>query len=152
MFGVNCARAFLFVFVLVSFLSVSGCAPKTFIKTMDPGWNSVELRDQLSFDEAWNSTVDTIARQFDIEVLSKEDGYLRTGWLHSWTGELKDSYKVRAMIKFSPDKRKLEVKSEAQHFNPGLLGMGKGWVMGTDERLTTTLRTDLMGKVGRVAR
>ena len=128
------------------------CAPKTFVRTMDPGWNSIELREELSYDEAWKSVVDTIARKFDIEILSKEDGYLRTGWLYSWTGQLKDSYKVRAVIKFTPDKRKLDVKSEARHFNPGFLGLGEGWEIGTDELLTTTLRTDLMGKVGRTTR
>ena len=141
----------LFILIIISVVLVA-CAPKTFVRTMDPGWNSVEVRKELSFDQAWNSTVDTIAKKFDIEVLSKEDGYLRTGWLHSWTGKLQDSYKVRAIIKFSPDKRKLEVKSEAHYYTSGLLGLGEGWEMGTDERLTTTLRTDLMGKVGRVAR
>lgn len=119
---------------------------------MDPGWNSVEIREELTYDDAWEAVVDTIARKFDIEILSKQDGYLRTGWLHTWTGKLEESYKVRSVIKFTPDKHKLEVKSEAQHFNPGFLGIGQGWEMGTDELLTTTLRTDIMGKVGRTAR
>lgn len=137
--------------LLISIFVVA-CAPKTFVKTTDPGWNSIEIREGLSYDDAWKAVVDTIGRKFDIEILSREDGYLRTGWLHSWTGKLEESYKVRCVIKFTPDKRKLEVKSEAQHFNPGFLWLGQGWEMGTDELLTTTLRTDIMGKVGRIAR
>jgi hypothetical protein len=53
---------------------------------------------------------------------------------------------VRVTIKFSPDHRKLDVKSEAQfHTNTG-------WVLGTDEALLQTLKTDIMGSVGRSTR
>ena len=135
-------------FVLVC----TGCAPSTFVRTMEPGWNTVEVREDVSADNAWETTVDLIARKFDIEILSKEDGYLRTGWLHSWTGNLSETYKVRAVVKFNADKTILEVKSEAQYYDAGLLGIGQGWKMGTDELLTTTLRTDIMGKIGRITR
>jgi hypothetical protein len=141
----------LFLLSLISLVIIS-CAPKTFIRTMDPGWNAVEVREDLTFDVAWKSIVDLIARKFDIEVISKEDGYFRTGWLYTWTGKLDEYYKVRAIIKFKPDKRVVEIKSEAQHFAPGFLGIGRGWEMGTDELLTTTLRSDIMGKVGRTTR
>ena len=126
--------------------------PNTFVRTMDPNWNVVQIRDDLTYDEAWNSVVDLISKKFDIEILSKEDGYLRTGWSHSWTGELDEAYKVRAIIKFTPDQTRLEIKSEAHHYSSGFMGMGSGWEMGTDERLVTTLRSDIMGKVGRVTR
>jgi hypothetical protein len=138
--------------VLLSFVAVLACAPRTFIRTMDPGWNTVELRDDITYETAWKSTVDLISRKFDIEILSRDDGYIRTAWLYSWTGELEETYKVRAVIKFTPDKRVAEVKSEAQNYSSGFLGIGRGWVMGTDELLVTTLRTDLMGKIGRVSR
>ena len=58
--------------------------------------------------------------------------------------------KVRTIIKFNPDKDKIEVKSEAQYLSRGFFK--PGWQMGTDERLTSTMRTDIMGKVGRVTR
>lgn len=141
----------MFISIFALFM-VSACAPKTFIRTMSPGWNSMEVREDLSYDYAWKSIVDLIAKDFDIEVISKEDGYLRTGWYHAWTGDLTDYYKVRVIVKFSPDRKNADVKSEAQYYSSGFLGMGKGWDMGTDERLTTTLRTDIMGKIGRVTR
>lgn len=131
---------------------MSGCAPKTFVRTMDPGWNTIEIRDDLTYDQAWSSVVDLLSKKFDIEILSKQDGYLRSGWFHAWTGDLTEGYKVRAIVKFTPDHRRAEVKSEAQYYSTGFLGIGKGWEMGTDERLTTTLRTDIMGKIGRVTR
>lgn len=139
------------VLVFVCMLAAA-CAPAHFIKTMSPGWNSVEVRDDLSYDQAWDSVVDLIAKEFDIEIVSKTDGYLRTAWVYTWTGKVEESYKVRAVIKFSPDHKKVEVKSEAQFYSGGFFGIGQGWVMGRDDRLMTTLRTDIMGKVGRVTR
>ena len=55
-------------------------------------------------------------------------------------------YRVRVTTKFSPDHRKLEVKSEAQFHT------SSGWVLGTDEALLQTLKTDIMGSVGRSTR
>jgi hypothetical protein len=112
----------------------------------------IEIRDELSYDEAWKSVVDLIAKKLDIEILSKEDGYIRTGWLYSWTGSLTQNYKVRSLIKFNPDKHIVEVKSEAQFYDGGYFGIGAGWVMGTDELLSTTLTSDIMERVGKVLR
>jgi hypothetical protein len=119
---------------------------------MNPGWNTIEIQEKMTYDEAWEEAVDVLARKFDLEVLSKESGYIRTGWLHTWTGKVDESYKVRGIVKFDEKERLVEIKSEAQYFKSGFLGIGDGWRMGTDERLTTTLRTDLMGKIGRTAR
>lgn len=138
--------------LLLAVLLLGACAPTTFVRTMEPNWNTVEIRKGLSGDDAWDAVVDLAARRFDIEVLSKEDGYLRTGWSYSWTGKLNDYYKVRAVVKFSPDKDQVEIKTEAHYYSQGILGIGQGWQMGTDERLTSTMRTDVMGKVGRTTR
>ncbi len=129
---------------------LGACAPATFVQTLEPNWNTITVRRGVSGDEAWNAVVDLAARRFDIEVISKENGYLRTGWSHSWTGSVSDFYKVRTIIKFNAAKTKVEVKSEAQYLSRGFLN--PGWQMGTDERLTSTMRTDIMGKVGRITR
>jgi hypothetical protein len=138
--------------LLLAVLLLGACAPTTFVRTMEPNWNTVEIRKGLAGDTAWDAVVDLAARRFDIEVLSKEDGYLRTGWSYSWTGKLNEYYKVRTIVKFSAKKDKVEIKSEAHYFSPGIMGFGQGWQMGTDERLTSTMRTDVMGKVGRTTR
>ena len=138
------------VMLVAGVMLMGACAPATFVKTMDPNWNTITVREGVSGDQAWDSVVDLAAKRFDIEVISKENGYLRTGWSHSWTGSVSDFYKVRTIIKFNPDKDKIEVKSEAQYLSRGFFK--PGWQMGTDERLTSTMRTDIMGKVGRVTR
>jgi hypothetical protein len=53
---------------------------------------------------------------------------------------------VRITIKFSDDRKKLDVKSEA------LLTQGARGVIGVDTRLASTLKTDLMGTIGRTTR
>ena len=121
-------------------------APNTFTRTMEATWANVEVRPELGFENAWNATVDLLTRRFDLEVISKDNGYIRTNWLYTWTGVMSEDYRVRVTVKFSPDHRKLELKSEAQFHT------STGWVLGTDEALLQTLKTDVMGSVGRSTR
>lgn len=121
-------------------------APISFVQTLEPSWANIEIIEGMEYDKAWSSVVDLLVRQFDIEVLSKENGYLRTNWLYSWTGELREDYRVRVTVKFSQDKSKVEVKSEANYYTSG------GWVIGSDTVLLQTLKTDIMGTIGRVTR
>lgn len=133
--------------VLVGLLFLTGCmAPKTFVKTMEPAWASVEVRTDVEYDKAWAAVVDTLVKKFDVEILSKEDGYARTSWLYTWTGEMKEDYRVRVTVKFSPDHKKCELKSEAEYGGAGY------WVMGYDTRLLATIKTDVMGTIGRTTR
>ena len=133
--------------VLIIFI-LFNCAspPRTFVKTMEPTWAAVPIRSGLQYDVAWSTIVDLLIRKFDLEVLNKDEGYIRTGWLYTWTGELLDNYRVKVVIKFSANRKVLGIKSEA-HYSKG----GK-WVQGTDEELLRTLKADIMGLVGRVTR
>ena len=135
-------------FLCVAALALlAGCAtPKTFVKTMEPAWASVEIRDDLAYPVAWNAVVDTLVKRFDMEILSQQDGYARTTWLYSWTGKVQENYRVRVTTKFSPDHKVVEVKSEAEYGGPG------NWIPGYDSRLLETIKTDIMGKVGRTTR
>lgn len=120
--------------------------PATFIQTMDPTWATVEVREGMTYPEAWNALVDLLVKKFDLEILAKEDGYCRTTWLYSWTGQLREDYRVRVTLKFAADRSKVEVKSEANFRVSG------NWVQGSDTALLQTLKTDIMGTVGRVTR
>jgi hypothetical protein len=121
-------------------------APTTFTRTLEPTWAGIEIRPELGYENAWNAIVDLLARRFDLEVISKDNGYVRTNWLYTWTGVMSEDYRVRVTVKFAPDHSKLEVKSEAQFRDVS------GWVLGTDEALLQTLKTDIMGSVGRSTR
>ncbi len=121
-------------------------APVSFVRTMEPSWTSVEVRDGLSQDGSWNSVMDVLVCRFDLEVLSRENGYMRTSWLYTWLGDLREDYRVRVTIKFNPERSKVDIKSEANYRQE------TGWVLGSDSALLQTVRTDLMGTVGRITR
>jgi hypothetical protein len=59
--------------------------------------------------------VDTIARDYDIEMLDKDSGYLQTTWTYGISGGTFNRYRVRLTIKYpkieNPDK--MDVKTDA---------------------------------------
>lgn len=132
---------------LVVAASLFGCVtPKTFVRTLEPTWASVELRTDLPYERAWGAVIDTLVKRFDLEVLQKADGYARTNWLYSWTGKVDKNYRVRVTVKFSQDRDKCEIKSEAEYGGSG------NWEMGYDIRLLETIKADVMGTIGRTTR
>ena len=88
--------------------SLSSCGrlfkPDTFVQTMEPAWAVIEVREGLTYEKAWSSVVDLLVKRFDLEMVSKDDGYARTAWLYTWTGKLNRNYRVRVILKFSADK------------------------------------------------
>lgn len=132
--------------VLVAGLSLSllsTCAPRSFERTPESRWATVLVRPSIVYDRAWDQTIDLLVRHFDIEVMSKEDGYVRTDWMYRWTGELTDDYRVRVTVKFSPDRSRAEVKTEAEYGGPG------DWVLGSDRRLQSEMEDALKDRIGR---
>mgnify|MGYP005839922685 CR=1 FL=1 len=138
-------KLFYLLTIVVAFIS---CTPSSFIQTSNVSWSSVPLRDDIEFDEAWNQVIDVLARQFEMEMISKDGAYARTGWIYTWNkkGDYKDNYRNRVIIKFSPDRTKVEIKTEAQYGSP------KNWKNGFDSGLLKTIKQDIMGVVGRTTR
>jgi ribosomal protein S17E len=116
------------------------------VQTLEPTWSSVKIRPEVPYDAAWACLVDALVKRFDVEVMSKEDGYVRTGWMYSWTGKVLEDYRVRVTAKFSPDRTKVEIKSEAEY------GGANNWVIGYDTRLLETLKADIVSAMGRVSK
>lgn len=133
---------------IIALVAMAGCAPKSFIRSM-PGWKVIELRDGLKaeYDSAWQTTVDTVARNWDIEILDKDSGYLRTAWMHGIVGASYERYRGRLTVKYpnvvKPDK--LEVKTDAQWLERRPLG----WVSGFDSTFQRDVYSALSGRLGR---
>lgn len=136
-------KIIILVILSISFLSIPGCvSPESFIRTTEPGWATIELREDISYDRAWTGIYDLLTRTFDIEIAQKENGYIRTGWIYTWTGQYTDYYRVRVTVKFPEHRKTVDVKSEAYYRD----------YVGYDTRLLSTLKTDIMGTMGRVTR
>ena len=141
-----------YYWVLVAFITIgaTGCilAPKSFVRIMEPTWSSVEIRPDTEYENAWREVLDVLAKKFEVEMISKDGGYLRTSWIHTWwkAGQLTQNYRVRAIVKFSPNRDVVDIKTEAQYLQ------NREWITGTDTRLLQTIKTDIMGVVGRTTR
>lgn len=139
--------------ILVSLLMaglVTACAtttPTTFT-VGESDWSVIELRDGIEYDTAWQQIVDVLARRFDIEIVEKESGYLRSSWIYTWwqSGRHTEEYRVRALIKFTPEKDAVAIKTDAHYLERA------GWITGADTLLLDTLKSDIMGVVGRTTR
>jgi hypothetical protein len=131
-------------------LLLSGCAsieaPQAFLRYNATGWTALEVRNDVSYDRAWKVIVGILVRKFDLEFLSKEEGYLRTAWLHTWSGVYLDHYRVRITVLFSEDRKTIQLKPEAQFRDES------GWVEGADSRLLPSLKAELVGTIGRTLR
>ena len=64
--------------ILASLLLAGGCAPASFVKGHSAGWKTIELNESLmhNYDTSWQKTVDTIARDYDIEMMDKDSSLL----------------------------------------------------------------------------
>ena len=137
------------IIVVLGTLGLSGCVTTTqgtFSRTQSPSWTTIELRKGISYERAWDTTFEVLMKNFDINVAMREEGYLRTGWMHSWSGTYQPHYRVRVTLKYSHDRSKLQFRAQAQSL------YGNIWNEGVDARLVSTLKTDLMGTIGRTTR
>ena len=119
--------------------------PIGFIKTNEVGWSSIQLREGLKYDKAFDDILDVIAKRFEMDIISKEGAYARSQWSYRWGVDGGDSYRTRVIFKFSPDKTKVDVKTEAEWKKTG-----STWQLGYDTRLLETIKQDIMGVVSRV--
>ena len=64
----------LLALTLLLILGAVGCRPDSFVQSA-PGWKVIELRDGLkdNYDAAWQRTVDTVARNWDIKRMAIVD-------------------------------------------------------------------------------
>jgi len=120
--------------------------PSGFVKATDGGiWSSIQIREDLTFDKAFNEVLDVCAKRFEMEMISKEGGYARTNWIYTWNdkGNYSKKYRTRVIFKFSADRTKVDLKTEAE------FGGESKWIRGFDTRLLQTMKQDIMGVVGR---
>ena len=141
---------YLSLLLVTTTLVFAGCAPSTFIKGRPGGWKTIELNESLASEYAlaWQKTVDTIARDYDIELLDKDSGYLRTAWMYGISGGTYHRYRGRLTIKY-PDitePEKVEVKTDAQWLSEPAYGI---WERGWDTSFDRDVFTALSGRLGR---
>jgi hypothetical protein len=99
----------------------------------------------MTYDQAWNEVLDVVAKRFEMDMISKDGGYARTNWIYTWntSGSYTQKYRTRVIFKFSGDRTRVDLKTEAEY------GGEPNWVKGYDTRLLSSMKQDIMGVVGR---
>ena len=129
--------------------------PTSFVQTPTAEWKTIEIRPGLDYNTTWQIAVDTVSKEYDIEVMEKASGYFRTGWLYTYVyrGKAIDRYRSQITVKILWDKRVCQVKCEAQWLKlGGAFATSTGWITGYDKALLEKVYTDLQGRLGRVVR
>jgi hypothetical protein len=140
-------------------LHTIGCAPSSFQKGSSSGWKSIALQDDLvsDYDQAWQKVIDTIAREWDIEIMDKNSGYLRTSWqygISGVSGSLTNRYAGRLTIKFptvKPPVEKVDLKTDARWLEVDGWTGASYWVNGFDTGYQRDVFGALSGRLGRTA-
>ena len=139
---------------LVFLISCQPVLPPTFIQIMDTSktsWKSIELRQGLPYEKAWQTLVDAVAIKWDIETMDKDAGYLRSGWAYM-TGVDRGTnrpftYGRRLSCNFNECKTILQVKTEAYYQVQGF-----PTYYGVDSAFNEDAYSEIAGKLGRTAR
>ena len=143
------------ILVIMSiFLGVVGCRSSkhstnhsiaSFVEG-DGGWVSVVINKNIKYELAFDDVLSIVTRNFEIDMISPEAGYMRTKWnttyLRMLDGTVRKDYRVRVTIKMSRERMKIDINAEAER------KVGDYWVAGYDTRLLETMRQDIAGVVG----
>jgi hypothetical protein len=133
--------------LLITLVSLfSGCgtgAPESFMRMTKQYWEVVEVKASVKYDDAWQRVIYIVTKKFELEMISKEDGYVRSAYGPSYFSEdmTNDKYQVRIVAKFTPDRKKVEYKIESRVWD------GKIWLNGSDVRVAANMRKDFVNSL-----
>ena len=132
--------------LFLAVIAFNGCgtgAPNSYIQMDKQFWDVVEVNPKITYDDAWQRVVYIVTKKFELEMVSKEDGYVRSTYgLSYFSEDLKNNrYRVRIVAKFTPNRKKVEFKIDAQVFD------GKVWINGSDSRVAANIRKDFINSL-----
>lgn len=140
-------RSVIIGYIFIAGMLISGCgggAPDSFMRMTKQYWEVVDIKPSIKYEDAWERVIYIITKKFELEMISKEDGYVRSAFGPSYFTEdmQNDKYQVRIVVKFTPDHRKMEFKIESRIWD------GKIFQNGSDVRVAANMRRDFMNSLG----
>ena len=112
----------------------------------DGGWVSVIINRNIKYELAFDDVLSIVTRNFEIDMISAEAGYIRTKWNTTYIrmsdGSIRRDYRVRVTIRMSRERMRVEINAEAERM------IRDYWRKGYDTRLLETMRQDIAGVVG----
>ena len=131
----------------ITLFCLAGCglgAPDSFMQMNRQYWETMDIKSSVKYEDAWQRVIYIITKKFELEMISKEDGYVRSSYGQSYfTEDLQNErYQIRIVAKFTPDRKKLEFKIESRMWD------GKIWHNGSDVRVAANMRKDFLNSLG----
>lgn len=147
-----------FLKIILLLLLLIGCAagpPKTFVETQEDtgAWKSIYLHNNYGFfanknQEVWQRVVDILSEQYDLEVLDRASGYIRTTWKAD-SKQGKDQYRHRVIIKMQGSVwHTAKLKAESQWWDE----QKQIWRIGYDMTVVEEIYKDFQGRLGTAVR
>ena len=100
----------------------------------------------IKYELAFDDVLSIVTRNFEIDMISPEAGYIRTKWNTTYIrmsdGSIRRDYRVRVTIRMSKERMRVEINAEAERM------IRDYWRRGYDTRLLETMRQDIAGIVG----
>ena len=105
-------RSSLVVLLLLPMLN--GCQP--IVSENENNWITYEVREGLDYNEAWRVVVDALlTRGYQFETLSKDDGYMKTEYLHETVESQGVEVRTRVSVKFTYGRRTVRIKVDEDY-------------------------------------
>ena len=139
-------KIFLILIAVIGFLFLLlSCGISSFIKG-EGGRTTVQIADRISYDLAYDEVITILTRKFELDMISKESGYIKTKWQYTWVGKWgqkpQKDYRVRVTVRLSSERKRIDIHAEAEKLK------GNYWIGGYDTRLLEDIRKDISGVVG----
>ncbi len=100
--------------VLLSIPVLFGCQP--IVSEEDNNWITYEVRQSLEYNDAWMVVVDgLLTRGYQFETLAKDDGYMKTEWLHETVESQGVEVRTRISVKFTYGRKTVRVKIDEDY-------------------------------------
>jgi|SRR5574344_792937 hypothetical protein len=107
-------------------------------------WAKIQLSENFNYDTAFNTVLDLITDKYEMDMINKDGGYIRTAWsyMRNKKGKQIKDQRIRVTIKFNHDRSQLQARTEVQK------GGDDEWVDGEDVAASKQVRDDIHGVLG----
>jgi hypothetical protein len=145
MLTINTIKRGCLFFVSLSALLAMSCALSNArgwsTNCSDGGWATIPFSDRVDYGLLWEDVTSLVSKRFEIEMVTKESGYVRTKWDYRFAtdGKTVENYRTRVTLKINERRKNIEVRSEAEKLESG------SWFQGCDTRVLETMKQDLKG-------
>jgi len=110
----------------------------------DLGWATIPFSERVDVGLLWEDVTSLVSKRFQLEMATKESGYIRTKWSYTIAtdGVTRQDYRARVTLKINEKRKNIEINSQAEKLEGGF------WLQGCDTRVLETMKQDLHGISG----